>query len=146
MGRFLTVFYKTLNCIVFPFQELMLPIMETGNLILSLIYWDDPMESIVFCLLSTFIIWRGWLVYVFALASLFSAIFMVLTRFFSREKLMIELKVTAPPPMSTMEQLLAVQNGISQLEQNIQDGNIVLLKFRALLFSLFPQVCMPSYT
>ncbi|VVA99846.1 unnamed protein product [Arabis nemorensis] len=120
-------------------KELMLPIMETGNLIMSLIYWDDPMKSTIFCLLSSFIIWRGLLVYVFALASLFSAIFMVLTRCFSREKFMIELKVTAPPPMNTMEQLLAVQNGISELEQNIQDANIVLLKFRALLFSLFPQ-------
>jgi hypothetical protein len=120
-------------------KELMLPIMETWNLILSVVYWDDPTKSSVFCLLTTFIIWRGWLVYVFALASLFSAIFMVLTRCFSREKLMIELKVTAPPPMNTMEQLLAVQNGISELEQNIQDANIVLLKFRALLFSLFPQ-------
>ncbi|CAH2053395.1 unnamed protein product [Thlaspi arvense] len=120
-------------------KELMLPVMETGNLILSLVYWDDPTKSVVFCLLSSLIIWKGWLVYVFALASLFSAIFMVLTRFISREKLMVELKVSAPPPMSTMEQLLAVQNGISQLEQNIQDGNIVLLKFRALLFSIFPQ-------
>jgi hypothetical protein len=126
-------------------KELMLPIMETWNLILSVVYWDDPTKSSVFCLLTTFIIWRGWLVYVFALASLFSAIFMVLTRCFSREKLMIELKVTAPPPMNTMEQLLAVQNGISELEQNIQDANIVLLKFRALLFSLFPQVSLPSY-
>lgn len=119
----------------------MLPIMETGNLIMSLTYWDDPMKSTVFCLFTSFIIWKGWVVYVLALASLFSAMFMVLTRCISREKLMVELKVTAPPPMNTMEQLLAVQNGISQLEQNIQDGNIVLLKFRALLFSLFPQVC-----
>lgn len=120
-------------------KELMLPVMETGNVVLSLLYWDDPMKSTVFCLFSSLIIWKGWLVYVFALASLFSAVFMVLTRCFSRGKLTVELKVTAPPPMSTMEQLLAVQNGISELEQNIQDGNIILLKFRALLFSLFPQ-------
>lgn len=53
---------------------------------------------------------------------------------------MIELKVMAPPPMNTMEQLLAVQNAISQLEQFVQDANIVLLKLRALLLSLFPQV------
>ncbi|KAK4383747.1 hypothetical protein Sango_2747000 [Sesamum angolense] len=38
-----------------------------------------------------------------------------------------------------MEQLLAVQNAISQAEELIQDGNIVLLKFRALLLSIFPQ-------
>lgn len=71
---------------------------------------------------------------------------MVLTKYFSnREKVMIELKVIAPPPMNTMEQLLAVQNAISQFEQLIQDANIVLLKFRALLLSLFPQVSLPSF-
>lgn len=53
---------------------------------------------------------------------------------------MMELRVMAPPPMNTMEQLLAVQNAISQLEQLVQDANIVLLKLRALLLSLFPQV------
>lgn len=83
---------------------------------------------------------RGWVGYVFAFASLFIAGFILLTRCFSkREKVMIELKVMAPAPMNTMEQLLAVQNAISQLEQLVQDANIVLLKLRALLLSLFPQ-------
>ncbi|CAL9218162.1 unnamed protein product [Arabidopsis halleri] len=121
-------------------KELLLPVIEIGNWLLSLAYWEDPLKSFVFCLFSTFIIYRGWIGYVFAIASLFIAGFMVLTRYFSnREKVMIELKVIAPPPMNTMEQLLAVQNAISQLEQLIQDANIVLLKFRALLLSLFPQ-------
>ncbi|MBA0638018.1 hypothetical protein Godav_029678 [Gossypium davidsonii] len=52
---------------------------------------------------------------------------------------LVGLKVMAPPPMNTMEQLLAVQNAISLAEQLVQDGNIVLLKFRALLLSIFPQ-------
>ncbi|KAG7599859.1 hypothetical protein ISN44_As06g040260 [Arabidopsis suecica] len=121
-------------------KELLLPVIEIGNWLLSLAYWEDPLKSFVFCLFLTFIIYRGWIGYVFAIASLFIAGFMVLTRYFSnREKVMIELKVIAPPPMNTMEQLLAVQNAISQLEQLIQDANIVLLKFRALLLSLFPQ-------
>ncbi|KAF8116649.1 hypothetical protein N665_0015s0026 [Sinapis alba] len=121
-------------------KELLLPVMEIGNWLLSLAYWDDPLKSFVFCLFSTFIIYRGWIGYVFAFASLFIAGFILLTRCFSkREKVMIELKVMAPPPMNTMEQLLAVQNAISQLEQLVQDANIVLLKFRALLLSLFPQ-------
>ncbi|MFQ6668717.1 hypothetical protein Gotur_034262 [Gossypium turneri] len=45
----------------------------------------------------------------------------------------------APPPMNTMEQLLAVQNAVSQAEQLVQDGNNVLLKFRALQLSILPQ-------
>ncbi|KAL1209189.1 hypothetical protein V5N11_015942 [Cardamine amara subsp. amara] len=121
-------------------KELLLPVIEIGNGLLSLAYWDDPWKSFVFCLFSTFIIYRGWIGYVFAMVFLFVAGFMVLTRYFSnREKVMIELKVIAPPPMNTMEQLLAVQNAISHLEQLVQDANIVLLKFRALLLSLFPQ-------
>lgn len=83
---------------------------------------------------------RGWLAYAFGIIFIFLSIFMVLTGFFNQGSPINELKVKAPPPMTTMEQLLAVQNAISQAEQLIQDGNIFLLKFRALLLSIFPQV------
>lgn len=56
-----------------------------------------------------------------------------------------ELKVVAPPAMNAMEQLLAVQNAISQAEELIQDANVVLLKSRALLLAIFPQVSFWSY-
>lgn len=85
---------------------------------------------------------RGWLGYTFGLMSILLAIFMVLTRFFNQGRPVDELKVIAPPPMNTVEQLLAVQDAISQAEQFIQDGNIVLLKFRGLLLSIFPQVSL----
>ena len=83
---------------------------------------------------------RGWLSYAFALVLVFIAVFMVLSRYFSQEKSIHEVKVLAPTAMNTMEQLLAVQNAISQAEGIIQDANVVLLKIRALLLSLFPQV------
>ena len=85
---------------------------------------------------------RGWLSYAFGLMTIFLAIFMVLTRFCNQGSPVDKLKVIAPPPMNTVEQLLAVQNAISQAEQFIQDGNIILLKFRALLLSIFPQVTL----
>ncbi|CAK7349714.1 unnamed protein product [Dovyalis caffra] len=120
-------------------KELLLPVMEVGKWLVSLIHWDDPMKSLVFCLVLTFVISRGWLGYAFALMTIFLAIFMVLTRFCNQGQSPDELKVIAPPPMNTVEQFLAVQNAISQAEQAIQDGNIILLKFRALLLSIFPQ-------
>ncbi|GKV39433.1 hypothetical protein SLEP1_g47199 [Rubroshorea leprosula] len=120
-------------------KELLVPLMEVGNGLLSLLNWDDPRKSLIFCLLFTFIICRGWLSYAFALMLLFVAAFMMLTRCFNQGRPVYEIKVIAPPPMNTMEQLLAVQNAISQVEQLIQDGNIVLLKFRALLLSIFPK-------
>ncbi|XP_039028991.1 uncharacterized protein LOC120163029 [Hibiscus syriacus] len=70
---------------------------------------------------------------------LFFANFMALRRRFNQGRPMDEIKIIAPPPMNTMEQLLAVQNAISQAEQLIQDGNIAHLKFRALLLSIFPK-------
>ncbi|KAK8627864.1 hypothetical protein V6N13_135462 [Hibiscus sabdariffa] len=120
-------------------KELLFPLIEVGKCLLSLIYWDDPPRSLLFCLLSTFIIFRGWLGYAFALMVLLSAVFIVLTRLFNQGRPVDEIKIIAPPPMNTMEQLLAVQNAISQAEQLIQDGNVVLLKFRALLLSIFPK-------
>lgn len=71
---------------------------------------------------------------------------MVLTRFCNQGNPVDEVKVLAPPPMNTMEQLLAVQNAISQAEEFIQDGNIVLLKLRALLLAIFPQVTLAGFS
>ncbi|GMI76561.1 hypothetical protein like AT1G48840 [Hibiscus trionum] len=120
-------------------KELLLPVMELGKWLLSLVYWDDHLKSSLFCLIFTYIIFRGWLGYTFASALLLVATFMVVARFCNQGRPLVEIKVIAPPPMNTVEQLLAVQNAISQAEQLIQDGNIALLKFRALLLSIFPQ-------
>lgn len=119
-------------------KELFYPVTEVGKWLLSMAYWEDFLKSFVFCLVFTYIIFRGWLCYAFALMLIFMAVFMVLTRYCS-EGSVDELKVEAPPAMNKVEQLLAVQNAISQAEEFIQDGNIVLLKFRALLLSIFPQ-------
>ena len=84
---------------------------------------------------------RDWLPYAIALLLAFMAVFMMVTRLFNQGGTPVdEVKVVAPPAMNAMEQLLAVQNTISQVEQLIQDGNIVLLKLRALLLAIFPQV------
>lgn len=87
-------------------------------------------------------VFRQWVGYAFATMLVLIAIFMILTRLMSQGNPVDQVKVLAPPPMNTMEQLLAVQNAISQAQGFIQDGNIVLLKLRALLMSIFPQVIM----
>ena len=48
--------------------------------------------------------------------------------------------VAAPPPMNTVENLLAVQNAVSVVQELAQDVNIILLKFRSLLLAIPPQV------
>lgn len=88
---------------------------------------------------------RGWLGYAFAMMLLFIVVFMVLTRFCGQGKPVDDVKVIAPPALNKMEQLLVVQNAISQTEGLVQDGNIVLLKIRGLLLCIFPQVCLSSF-
>lgn len=57
-------------------------------------------------------------------------------------------KIVAPPNKNAVEQLLTLQEAITQVESLIQSGNIVLLKSRALLFAVVPQVLpffVPQY-
>lgn len=49
-------------------------------------------------------------------------------------------KITVPPTKNAVEQLLSLQEAITQVESLIQAGNIVLLKVRALLIAALPQV------
>jgi hypothetical protein len=51
-----------------------------------------------------------------------------------------EILVPQPPSQSTVEQLLALQQALAQLEGFIQTGNIGLLKLRTLCLSNYPEV------
>lgn len=48
--------YFLLCCVVL--QELMLPVSELGKFLLSLALWEDPIKSLAFCLVSSYIIYR----------------------------------------------------------------------------------------
>lgn len=87
---------------------------------------------------------RGLLGFLLVMVFLLVAIFILLTRFINQGRPIDQVKVMAPPSMNTMEQLLAVQNAISQVEELVQNGNITLLKLRALLLSVSSQVILPS--
>jgi len=56
-----------------------------------------------------------------------------------KDKQIPEVLIPTPPGQSTVEQLLALQQALAQLEGFIQASNIMLLKSRALLLSAFPE-------
>ncbi|KAK1268162.1 hypothetical protein QJS04_geneDACA017665 [Acorus gramineus] len=99
-------------------KELLFPITELAKHLHHLVSWSDPLKSTVFCCLTAYIIFR----------------------FYNQGRSIDEVKVRAPPTMTTVEQLLAVQNAISQVQEFVQDGNITLLKLRALLLAALPQI------
>ncbi|KAF7134682.1 hypothetical protein RHSIM_Rhsim08G0132600 [Rhododendron simsii] len=123
---------------VVPLLDLLRPPTASPKTFLASMDIAGPPAASVSLLICFALFKLGWLGYAFAFMLIFMALFMVLTRSFGQGSVE-ELNVVVPPSMNTMEQLLAVQNAIAQTEELIQDGNIILLKFRALLLSIFPQ-------
>ena len=84
--------------------------------------------------------YRGWMRYILPSIFVFVAVAMLYCRHFNKGKPLEAFRVTPPPHRSAVELLLALQDGISQIEGIIQAGNIILLKIRAILFAMLPQV------
>ncbi|GJN26029.1 hypothetical protein PR202_gb13926 [Eleusine coracana subsp. coracana] len=66
-------------------------------------------------------------------------LFMQWHKYYGNGQLIEAFEVTTPPRRRTVEQLLALQEAISQLEAQVQAANIFLLKLRSLLLAAFPQ-------
>ncbi|KAE8100819.1 hypothetical protein FH972_018674 [Carpinus fangiana] len=98
-------------------KELLFPVIELASRLQHLTSWEDPHKSTVFLVLTGYTILRH----------------------FNKGKPLETFKVTSPPNRSTVEQLLTLQEAITQVETLIQASNIILLKMRALLFGVLPQ-------
>lgn len=72
------------------------------------------------------------------------AVLMLWHRLANKGKLVDAFRITAPPNRNAVEQLITLQEAISQVEALVQAVNIVLLKMRALLFAVLPEVSFPS--
>jgi hypothetical protein len=84
--------------------------------------------------------YRGWIQYLLPSVFLFIAIIMLWHRHFRKGGALEPFTVTPPQNRNAVEQLLTLQEAITQFESLIQAGNIVLLKVRALLLAILPQV------
>uniref|UniRef100_J3M2N6 Uncharacterized protein n=1 Tax=Oryza brachyantha TaxID=4533 RepID=J3M2N6_ORYBR len=120
-------------------KELLFPLIEIGKRILFLAEWEDPLKSYVFLFCLLFTVYRGWIWYLFPGFLLSSAFFMLWQRHIGNGQMIGAFEVTTPPRRRTVEQLLALQQAISQLEAHVQAGNIFLLKLRCLMLAAFPQ-------
>lgn len=84
--------------------------------------------------------YRGWIQYLLPTIFLFIAIIMLWRRHFRKGGALEPFTVRPPPNRNAVEQLLTLQEAITQFESLIQAGNIALLKIRALLLAILPQV------
>ncbi|KAJ3689255.1 hypothetical protein LUZ61_018419 [Rhynchospora tenuis] len=120
-------------------KELLFPLMQIGELMLSLVEWEDPFKSHVFLVLFLFLVYRGWIRYIIPCIFLTCSGFIMWNKHHRKGRPIEAFQVPPPKHKSTVEQLLTLQETISKLEMGIQEGNITLLKLRAILFAAFPQ-------
>lgn len=120
-------------------KELLFPALGVISRVQLFASWEDPYKSAVFLVLVCWSVISGWIKYVLPCLFLCVAGLMLWKRHFNKGKPLEPFKVKSPPNRNAVEQLLTLQDAINQMEALIQDGNIVLLKIRALLFAVLPQ-------
>ncbi|XP_028556989.1 uncharacterized protein LOC110110662 [Dendrobium catenatum] len=120
-------------------KELLFPVVEFGKWLYSLTEWHDNLKSTLFLLLILYIMYRGWIWYMWPGVLLSLSFVMLWNKCYRKGRQIEPFKITIPPNRSTIELLLTLQETISQLEACVQTGCIVLLKLRAILLAAFPQ-------
>ncbi|KAI3982761.1 hypothetical protein MKX01_010244 [Papaver californicum] len=120
-------------------MELLFPVIELFKRLQFLAAWEDPLKSTMFLMVVAYTIYRGWIKYVLPCICVFFAALMVWRKHRNKGKSLEVLEVMPPPSKNAVEQLLMLQEGISQFESVVQAGNVILLKIRAILFAALPR-------
>ncbi|XP_050119948.1 uncharacterized protein LOC126597215 [Malus sylvestris] len=120
-------------------KELLFPVIELASRVQVLASWDYPCKSTAFLMLSSYFILRGWIRYILPSIFVFVAVVMLQCRHFNKGKPLEPFRITPPHNRNAVEQLLTLQEAITQVEALLRSGNIILLKIRALMFAVLPQ-------
>lgn len=120
-------------------KELLFPFVLLSDRIQFLATWEDPLKSLVFLLLMSYIILSRWISFILPSILLVLAALMLWRRHTNKGKSVRAFRITPPPNRNAVEQLLTLQEAVNQVEVLIQSGNVILLKIRALLFAVLPQ-------
>ncbi|EOA20047.1 hypothetical protein CARUB_v10000319mg [Capsella rubella] len=120
-------------------KELLLPFIKLGLRINLLASWKDPYKSTVFMILVSYLIISGWIGFILPSILVLVAIVMLWRKQFNKGKEPKVVRVKVPPSKNAVEQLLVLQDAISQFESLIQAVNVGLLKIRAITLAILPQ-------
>ncbi|XAR63973.1 hypothetical protein NMG60_11024147, partial [Bertholletia excelsa] len=123
-------------------KELVSPLIQLFNYLQVLASWQNPGKSTIFLMFISYTVYRAWIRYILPSVFVVLAILMLWQGHAKKGGSLVALKITVPPNKNAVEQLLTLQEAISQVESLIQRGNVFLLKVRALLFAALPQVTL----
>ncbi|KAG0562314.1 hypothetical protein KC19_9G136300 [Ceratodon purpureus] len=103
--------------------------------------WENKLHSSAAAIISFLFIFLDLLTYIPAILVLTIALNIFYLRYMKKkEEVGVgEVLIPVPEGTSTVEALVAVQQGVYQAERTIQGANIALLKIRALLLSNYPE-------
>ncbi|KAG2244672.1 hypothetical protein Bca52824_093474 [Brassica carinata] len=120
-------------------KELLLPFIKLALRIKLLASWQEPYKSTVFVILVSYLIISGWIGFILPLVLVLAAMVMLWRKQFNKGKEPKAIRVKAPPSKNAVEQLLLLQDAVSQFESLIQTVNVGLLKIRAITLAILPQ-------
>ncbi|WOL09829.1 hypothetical protein Cni_G18582 [Canna indica] len=121
-------------------KELLFPVLESMKLLKVLATWEDPFKSTVFLVFNLYLIYRGWIRYIFSCALLSLALCMIWHTLCSKWEPLEAFRITPLPSTNAVELILLLRDAASHIETIVHEGNVVLLKLRALIFAAVPEV------
>lgn len=120
-------------------KELLFPLILLARRVQFLASWEEPFKSTIFLVLVCYLFVSGWFKFVLPIILVSLAVLMLWHRLANKGKLVDAFRIVAPPDKNAVEQLITLQEAISQVEALVQAVNIVLLKLRALLLAVLPE-------
>ncbi|KAG4209602.1 hypothetical protein ERO13_A03G211100v2 [Gossypium hirsutum] len=126
------------------FKELLLPFTITARNFEKLRRWEEPHLTLSFLAFAYTIIFRNLLSYVFPMALIILASGMLTLKGLKEQgrlgRSFGKVTIRDQPPSNTIQKIIAVKDGIRDVEHILQNLNVTLLKLRTILLAGQPQI------
>ncbi|KAE8672900.1 Plastid-lipid associated protein PAP / fibrillin family protein isoform 1 [Hibiscus syriacus] len=126
------------------FKELLLPFTITARNFDKLRRWEEPHLTVSFLAFVYTIIFRNLLPYVFPVALIVLAACMLTLKGLKEQgrlgRSFGKVTIRDQPPSNTIQKIIAVKDGIRDVEYFLQNLNVTLLKLRTILLAGQPQI------
>ncbi|KAI9087193.1 hypothetical protein K1719_030828 [Acacia pycnantha] len=126
------------------FKELMFPLSLTVRNFEKLRRWEEPHMTVAFLAVFYTVIVRNLLSYVFPIMLMILGAGMLTIRGLKEQgrlgRFFGKVTIRDQPPSNTLQKIIAVKDAMRDVENQMQQVNVALLKMRAILLSGHPQV------
>lgn len=126
------------------FKELLLPLTITATNFEKLRRWEEPHLTVSFLAFAYTVIFRNLLSYAFPIALMILAAVMLTLKGLKEQgrlgRSFGKVTIRDQPPSNTIEKIIAVKDGMRDVESYLQNLNVTLLKIHTIILSGQPQI------